>query len=419
VGYSPDFPRFSTITIATPDDPFVTEHDERIERVELAVETWGKPDESGRNVILILHALTGDAHVASHPELPDDRPGWWEGVVGPGKAIDTERYFVICANSIGSCYGSTGPRSSAPDGERYDLRFPKLTVRDLVAAQLRLLDSLGIERVAAVLGGSLGGMQAIEFAIMAPERAALVCVIAASNAFHAQGIAFNEIQRRAIMLDPAWNEGSYAPGVEPLGGVALARMVGMVTFQSDALMTERFGRAPARYTAWREFQDRFDVEGYLHYQGDKLANRFDANAYLYLSRVMDSHDIGRGRGGEEQAVAGIAARCVFVGIDSDILFPAAHVRASAGVVRRAGRDAVYHELCSISGHDGFLNRVPEMSEILSSELAGYADPDVARALATASDSARTATAMINAPLNGVSTSNALRSASATSASAAR
>jgi homoserine O-acetyltransferase len=419
VGYSSDFPRYSTVTVATPDDPFLTEHDERLDHVELALETWGRLDERGENVILVFHALTGDAHVASHPDLPDDRPGWWEGVVGPGKAIDTERYFVICANVLGSCYGSTGPRSLAPDGRRYDLRFPKLTVRDLVAAQLRLLERLGIERVMAVLGGSLGGMQAVEFAVVAPERAGLVFVLAASNVFHTQGIAYNEIQRRAIMLDPAWAGGEYPAGGGPHGGVALARMVGMVTFQSESLMAERFGRGPARYNAWPEFQDRFDVEGYLHYQGDKLAKRFDANSYLYLSRVMDSHDIGRGRGGEEQAVRRIAARCIYVGIDSDILFPAAHVRASATAVRQADREAVYRELHSINGHDGFLNRVPEMSEILSSELRGYADRTLARALATASDSARAATAITSAPLNGVSTSKVLSSPSATSARAAR
>lgn len=390
-----------------------------LDHVELAYETWGRLDEDASNAILIFHALTGDSHVASHPEIPDDPPGWWEGIVGPGKAIDTDRYFVICANALGSCYGSTGPCSIAPDGRRYNLRFPKLTVRDLVAAQLRLLDDLGINRLVAVVGGSLGGMEAIEFAVMAPDHAETVLVVAASSVFHAQGIAYNEIQRRAIMLDPDWKDGEYEPGAGPHRGVALARMVGMVTFQSDRLMNERFGRRPARYTAWPEFHDRYDVEGYLHYQGDKLARRFDANSYLYLSRVMDSHDIGRGRGGEEEAARRIRARCVFVGIDSDILFPVSEVRRSAEVTARAGVETVYRELTSINGHDSFLNRIEDMDRIIREELEGQTARRGVRRLATASDSVKTATATTSVPLNGVSSSSALSRASVTSASAAR
>lgn len=419
MGSLSSLPRYSTVTVATPDRPFLTESGEHLDQVDLSVETWGEPDRDGSNAILIFHALTGSAHVASHPEISGDPPGWWEEIVGPGKAIDTDRYFVICANSLGSCYGSTGPRSIAPDGQRFDLRFPRLTVRDLVNAQLLLLDQLGIDRVEAVIGGSLGGMQAIEFAVMAPERADKVFVVAASNVFHSQGIAFNEIQRRAIMLDPAWANGCYEPGSEPGQGVALARMLGMVTFQSDELMTKRFGRQEARYNAWSEFQGRYDVEGYLQYQGDKLAARFDANSYLYLSRAMDSHDIGRERGGEGEAVSAIRSRCIYVGINSDILFPAHYVRSSAELVDQTGGNAVYQELFSINGHDGFLNRVEEMGAILAEELADQPDAGTGRRLATARSSARTATATTSAPLNGVSSSSALSSVSATTASAPR
>jgi homoserine O-acetyltransferase len=221
------------------------------------------------------------------------------------------------------------------------------------------------------------------------------------------------------MLDPAWAQGEYLPGAEPGQGVALARMVGMVTFQSDTLMSERFGRRPARYNEWTEFQDRYDVEGYLHYQGDKLARRFDANSYLYLSRVMDSHDIGRGRGDEERAAERIKARCVFVGIDSDILFPAVYVRRSAEVIRAMGGDTAYRELASINGHDGFLNRVDDMSGIIRAELEGQLACRGVRRLASASDSASTTTATTSVPLNGVRSSSALSSASVTTASAAR
>ncbi len=418
MGHIDLLPRYSTITVSTPDNPFVTELGETLERVDLAVETWGTLNDDRSNVILIFHALTGSAHVARHPEIDDDPNGWWEGIVGPGKAIDTDRYFVICANSLGSCYGSTGPRSIAPDGARYDLRFPQLTVRDLIHAQLLLLEQLGIERLVAAIGGSLGGMQAAELAVIAPELAERIFVVAASNVFHAQGIAYNEIQRRAIMLDPAWLSGSYEPGSGPEQGVALARMVGMVTFQSDPLMTVRFGRNEARYNVWSEFQGRFDVEGYLHYQGDKLASRFDANSYLYLSRVMDSHDVGRGRGGQEAASESVVARCIYVGIDSDILFPADYVRESAECIARAGGNAVYRELSSINGHDGFLNRVEEMGAILREELGDQPVGNGGCRLATTNSSARTATATTSVPLKGVSNARASRSTRATSTSAA-
>ncbi len=420
MGLLDTLPRYTTVNVATGDEPFVTEFGATIPQIDLSVETWGKLNDDASNIILVLHALTGSAHVANHPEIDGDPEGWWEGIVGPGKAIDTDRFFVICANSLGSCYGSTGPRSAAPDGGIYNLRFPQLTVRDLVNVQLRLLERLGVTRLAAVIGGSLGGMQAVELAVIAPALAETVFVVAASNVFHAQGIAYNEIQRRAIMLDPAWLGGEYAPESAPEQGVALARMVGMVTFQSDPLMTARFGRNGARYNAWSEFQGRYDVEGYLHYQGDKLASRFDANTYLYLSRVMDSHDIGRERGGEEAVVGDIQARVVYVGIDSDILFPASYVRASAVCVQQAGGDAVYRELASINGHDGFLNRIEEMSAIIRAELEpDHAPCESGRRPEATNSSARTAIVTTSAPLNGVSSASALRTPRATSASAAR
>lgn len=360
--------RFRTITIADPVRPFVTEHRESIPHVELAFESWGRLNERRDNAVLVIHALTGDAHVASHPDIPGDREGWWEGIVGPGRAIDTDRYFVICANSLGSCYGSTGPCSTAPDGKRYNLRFSRLTVRDLVAAQIQLLDQLGIERLAAAIGGSLGGMQVLELAAMAPERVGQAIAIAATTRFHAQGIAFNEIQRRSIMLDPAWRSGEYREGEGPDAGIALARMVGMLTYQSDALMAARFDRNPARYDRWFEFQERYDVEGYLHYQGDKLARRFDANSYLYLSRVMDSQDLGRNRGGVLEAARRITARCLLIGISSDILFPASLVRGDCETLRQAAVSATYREIESINGHDAFLNDLSKLDAILRAEL---------------------------------------------------
>jgi homoserine O-acetyltransferase len=362
-GWSPS-PAQRAITIAAPTDPFTTERGERLSYASLAYETWGTLNAAGDNVVLVFHALTGDSHAASHPELEGDRVGWWEPLIGPDRPIDTNDWYVICANSIGSCYGSTGPRSLDESGRRFDLRFPALTVRDLVSAQLRLLDRLGIGRLGCVIGGSLGGMQALELGLMAPERAQRVVVVAASDRFHAQGIAYNEIQRRAIMLDPAWRGGSYEDGAQPDHGVAVARMLGMLTYQSDACMTERFDRNAARYSAWPEFHDRFDVEGYLHYQGDKLAQRFDANTYLYLSRAMDSHDIARGRGGILELGSLLGAKTLFVGVSSDILFPATHVAKSARALRAAGAPAEYWELDSIHGHDAFLKEFERMQDIL-------------------------------------------------------
>lgn len=366
-GWTPSPAQRST-TVATPEQPFVTEAGAQLPHIELAYETWGRLNTSRDNAVLVIHALTGDSHAASHPEIEGDRPGWWEPVIGPGRPIDTDRYFVICANALGSCYGSTGPRSLDPDGQRYNMRFPVLTVRDLVNAQLRLLDRLGIDHLAYAAGASLGGMQILELAALAPERVEHAIIIAASGRFHAQGIAYNEIQRRAIMLDPAWQGGEYEFDAAPSSGIALARMLGMVTYQSDPAMTARFDRAPARYTAWPAFGDYYDVEGYLHYQGDKLASRFDANTYLYLSRAMDSHDIGRDRDGLHEAARRIAARTTFIGVSSDILFPPEHVKATSETLRSAGCRSTYLELDSIHGHDAFLKEFEHFAPLLRSSI---------------------------------------------------
>ena len=357
------------IPTTSPGEPFQTESGAVLPHVEIAYETWGRLSPARDNVVLVAHALTGDAHAASH-DL-DDEEGWWEAMIGPGRAIDTDRFYVICSNVLGGCGGSTGPRSIDPlTGERYDLRFPPITVRDIVAAQARLLDLLGIERLYAVIGGSLGGMQALEWAVTYPNRVQHIIPIATSAQFSAQGIAFNEVQRRAIMLDPAWRNGNYEDDEQPRQGLAVARMLGMITYQSDELMTSRFGRnTDARYTAWPAFHERFDVEGYLHYQGDKLGHRFDANSYLYLSRAMDSHDIARGRGTLDAALARIEAATLMVGIRSDVLFPAYQAREVAERLARLGRDVRYYEMDSPKGHDAFLNDIDKLAPIVEDFLA--------------------------------------------------
>lgn len=356
---------YNVARIATPDQPFSTEYGVILPEVDIAYETWGSVSATRDNVVLICHALTGSSHVAPHG--PGDQPGWWDPMVGPGRPIDTNRFFVICANVLGSCYGSTGPRSIDPrTGRRFNLRFPLITVRDIVRTQAMLLDQLGIERVFAVIGGSLGGMQVLEWAAMYPERVERIVPIAVGGYFTDQGIAYNEVQRRAIMLDPAWQNGEYEDSAPPHYGLAIARMLGMITYQSDELMTARFRRrTEARYTEWPEFLGRYDVEGYLHYQGDKLVKRFDANSYLYLTRAMDSHDLGRDRGGYRAGLARIRARALCIGIRSDILFWPSHVRALAEDLQSLGVRARYWELDSPNGHDAFLKDFDQIGPVIA------------------------------------------------------
>ncbi|MCC6629861.1 MAG: homoserine O-acetyltransferase [Chloroflexi bacterium] len=347
-------------------EPFRLQRGGELPGVTLAYEMYGRLNARRDNAVLIAHALTGDAHAAGVHSPTDRKPGWWDGAIGPGKAIDTDRWFVIASNVIGGCQGSTGPRSLDPrTGRRYNMRFPLVTVRDMVRAQRRLLDHLGVARLRAVIGGSIGGMQALEWAVTYPDRLDQAIVLAATARFHAQGIAYNEIQRRAIMLDPCWRGGEYEDDSAPDEGLAIARMLGMVTYQSDALMAHRFDRRPAtRPSAWPAFGDHYDVEGYLHYQGDALVRRFDANAYLYLSRAMDLHDVGHGFSAYEAALARIRARVWLVGITSDILFPDSHIQALANDLVRVGGVVDYWQLDSIHGHDAFLVEFAKMEPLL-------------------------------------------------------
>jgi homoserine O-acetyltransferase len=338
-----------------------------LREVTLAYETWGDLDDAADNAVLLVHALTGDSHAAGGPSEGHRRGGWWDPMVGPGLAVDTEKYFVVCSNVLGGCSGSTGPASGQPGtGRRYGMRFPVVTIRDMVRAQRRLLDALGVRKLALVAGGSIGGQQALEWAVEFPDFVEKAIPIAATGALGPQGVGMSEIGRRSIMADPDWNEGDYYDTERrPDRGLAIARMAGMMTYQSAGGQWERFGRRSAgRPALYPEFGGRFEIESYLHYQGRELTGRFDANSYLYLSRAMDLYDVGSGYGSEEEAYSRIDAEVHFVGITSDWLFPAAEVRAAAQKAKKAGARASYAEIDTLSGHDAFLKDWKELEEAI-------------------------------------------------------
>ena len=335
--------------------------------VTLAYETWGELDDAADNAVLLVHALTGDSHAAGGPSEGHRRGGWWDPMVGPGLAVDTEKYFVVCSNVLGGCSGSTGPASRQPGTRRrYGMRFPVVTIREMVRAQRRLLDALGVRKLALVAGGSIGGQQALEWAVEFPDFVEKAIPIAATGALGPQGVGMSEIGRRSIMADPDWNEGDYYDTERrPDRGLAIARMAGMMTYQSAGGQWERFGRRSAgRPALYPEFGGRFEIESYLHYQGRELTGRFDANSYLYLSRAMDLYDVGSGYGSEEEAYSRIDAEVHFVGITSDWLFPAAEVRAAAQKAKKAGARASYAEIDTLSGHDAFLKDWKELEEAI-------------------------------------------------------
>ena len=336
----------------------------KLEDVTLAYETWGELNSSGDNAVLIVHALTGDSHAAGEPGDGNKKGGWWEPVIGPGRTIDTEEYFVVCSNVLGGCSGSTGPSSTNPQtGKPYATRFPIITIRDIVRAQRRLLDALGVRRLALVTGGSIGGQQALEWAVEFPGFVEKAVPVAVNGALGPQGLGMSELGRRAIMADPDWQGGDYyGTGRSPVQGLAVARMAGMMTYQSAGGQWERFGRRKAgRPALYEEFGGRFEVESYLQYQGRSLVDRFDANSYLYLLRAMDLYDVAEGYESPEEAYARIEAEVLFVGISSDWLFPAREVRETAEAARKAGADAGYVEIDTRSGHDAFLKDWDELN----------------------------------------------------------
>src|SRR5690242_2551955 len=335
--------------------------------VEIAYETYGTLAEDGSNAILICHALTMDQYVASrHPVT--GKPGWWLQMVGPGKPIDTDRHLVVWANVIGSCMGSSGPASIDPaTGEPYGMAFPVITIRDMVRAQAMLLDHLGVARLKAVVGGSMGGMQALSWPATFPDRVEAAVVIASTARHSAQNIAFHEVGRQAIMADPNWRDGDYyGSGSAPAAGLAVARMAAHITYLSEAGLTEKFGRKlQARDAKTFGFDADFQVESYLRHQGLAFTDRFDANAYLYITRAMDYFDLAEEHGGMlANAFRETRARFCLISFDTDWLYPTRESRAVVQALHAAGARASFVELSSPFGHDAFLLDSPEMNRVI-------------------------------------------------------
>jgi homoserine O-acetyltransferase len=352
-------------------EPMALESGETLGPVTLAYETYGRLNADRSNAILILHALSGDAHAAGWHSPDDKGPGWWDDCIGPGKAFDTEKYFVICPNVIGGCQGSTGPASTDPKtGKPYGLSFPVVTIGDMVQAQIRLIDHLGIGKILAMAGGSMGGMQVLQWAASYPERVRATLPIATTALHSPMLIAFDEVGRQAIYADPNWNHGDYYDGPRPNAGLAVARMVGHITYLSEESMHKKFGRRlQERERYGYDFDTEFAIESYLRYKGSRFTERFDANSYLYITKAMDYFDLTSGTGNVAAAFdkAGGVVYLV-VSFSSDWLYPAYHSRQLVAALSAVGADVSYLNIQSSWGHDAFLLEVDTMTGLISNFL---------------------------------------------------
>jgi homoserine O-acetyltransferase/O-succinyltransferase len=352
------------------DDSLVLERGAAFGPVTIRYETYGKLDDTRENAILLLHAFSGDAHAAGYLDPEDLHPGWWDAMVGPGRAFDTDKYYVICSNVLGGCQGSTGPGSIDPQSNKpYGLSFPVVTMEDMVNAQYQLISHLGIERLLAVAGGSMGGMQALQWAVSYPDSVAGVIVVASTARLSAQGIAFNAVGRNAIMSDPLWNNGDYYGREAPARGLSIARMIGHITYLSDAGMHERFGRRLQERAGFGfDFNDQFEVESYLEHKGGSFVDRFDANTYIYLSKAIDYFDLGGKYGSLDAAFAGCRSKFLVVSFTSDWLYPSYQSKEMVVALMRGGKDVSYVELDCPFGHDSFLLETERQGPMISSFL---------------------------------------------------
>ena len=369
------------MSLADEANPLPLECGMKFSPIEVEYETYGKLSRGRGNAILVLHALSGDAHVAGWDKEADSpgrqyrlkRPGWWDIMIGPGKPLDTRRYFVVCANVLGSCYGTSGPASTDPLTDRpYGLRFPLVTVGDWVNLQKRLMDALEIPYWFAVIGGSVGGQQAIEWMLAYPDKVRCALILAASSHLSAQGVGFNSVGRHCIMTDPNFRGGDYYNGPPPAHGLAAARMLAHITYLSEISMHAKFGRRlRGRERPNFRFGVEFEVESYLDYQGQAFVERFDANSYLYISRAMDYYDAAEswGKGDLTRAVGRVQADALIVSFSSDWLYTPANCKELAAALRQRRKPVTYIEIPSSYGHDAFLLETEELASLVREFLA--------------------------------------------------
>ncbi len=350
-------------TFGYPPNELALESGERLGPATLAYETYGKLNEQKSNAVLIAHALTGDAHAAGLSK-DDAAAGWWDNLIGPGKGIDTDKYFVICSNVLGGCRGSIGPSSVNPlTGKPYALDFPLVTIGDMVTAQRQLIDHLGIDKLLTVVGGSMGGMQVLQWMVSYPERIQSAIPVATTLKHTPQQIAFNEVGRQAIMADPNWKSGNYYGSKVPAKGLAVARMIGHITYMSDASMAEKFGRRTKLEKEPFKFSAEFEVEGYLRYHGDNFVKRFDANSYLYITKAIDYFNILNGHS-LGSVFKGLKAKVLVLAFKSDWLYPAYQSQEIVKACKLAGVDASYCEINSAYGHDAFLLETEQETQLI-------------------------------------------------------
>lgn len=360
------------ISICDPPHELKLESGQTLGPITLAYETYGILNAIKSNAILICHALSGDAHVAFVHKDDPNYIGWWNNYVGPGKAIDTDRYFVICSNVIGGCKGSTGPNSVNPKtGKPYGLTFPVITIGDMVHAQRYLIDYLGIDSLKAVIGGSMGGMMVLEWSILYPNRIRSAIVLASTARVSTQALAFDAVGRNAIISDPNWNSGDYYGKPQlPEKGLATARMIGHITYLSDESLNKKFGRNLQDKSEYGyDFETDFEIESYLRYQGNKFVSRFDANSYLFLTKAISYFDLAKKYGSLEKAFKPIEAKCLIVSIKSDWLYPSKQSKEMVSMLLKLNKEVTYFECDSQYGHDAFLLDNPQLFELIKSFLA--------------------------------------------------
>jgi homoserine O-acetyltransferase len=372
-GKSVGIVRRQSFTFAEPPEEMTLEGGQKFGPVTLAYETYGRLDRDAGNAVMVFHALSGNSHAAGIYSENDEKPGWWDNMIGPGKGIDTDKYFVICSNIIGSCYGSTGPQSPDPrTGRPYGLNFPLFTIADIVRAQKRLLDHLGVPKLLCLIGGSIGGMQALQWAVDYPEMVHSAIPIASTAKRSALSIGLSEAQRQAIMADPNWQSGDYYGKEPPNKGLALARIIGHITYLSEHSMERKFGRKLQENAAFKfDFSPDFKVESYLHYQGRKFVERFDANSYLYITKASDYFDVGeqRGDGSLVKAFSRTRAKFLVISFSSDWLYPTSQSKEMVKAMKKAGLDVSFCEIRVDFGHDSFLLAHDPLTRLVSGFLS--------------------------------------------------